>query len=287
MLASDLIPRLRELGFDLVLSDRVKKTSDIVELDITDTLAVKELVQEIEPDWIVNCAAYTQVDKAEEEKELAFKINGRGPGNLAKAAKLVSARLLHVSTDYVFGGEGQDRITPYTEDDPMHPCGVYGQSKRYGDELVSTILGDKALIVRPSWLHGVNGPNFLDTMLRLGQQFSEEKKELKVVGDQVGSPTHTAWLAEVICKLIVKDASGVFNVTSSGSVSWFDFAREIFDQTQLEVQVSTQTTKELGRPAPRPAFSKLSTEKLEEFLGEKCITWKESIAQHIEARRDS
>ena len=159
----------------------------------------------------------------------------------------------------------------------MYPCGVYGHSKRFGDELVSRILPNHSLIIRTSWLHGVHGPNFIDSILR----FAKQREEIRVVNDQTGSPTWSSWLAEIMLALLMKDARGVFNATSRGDITWFDFATEIVRLAGLQTRVLPQTTEELNRPAPRPVYSTLELSKLEAFLGKPCIDWKEGVAAHM------
>ena len=283
MLASDLRELLADKGVELLLTDVRKpdiSAPAIEHLDITNQAEVKDALLEVCPDWVINCAAYTQVDSAEDNQGAAFAINADGPGNLARAVREYGGAMLHISTDYVFGGPGQEgRNRPYKEEDKPVPCGVYGHSKRHGDELVEQLLPDQHLIVRTSWLHGVHGPNFVQTMLKLG----EENDELKVVNDQVGSPTWTKWLADMLARLIERDARGTFHATSRGGISWFDFANEIFSQAGLSVKIIPQTTEELARKAPRPAYSTLDVAKLEEFLDLECLSWKQAVKEHLSA----
>lgn len=282
MLAGDLVPRLRLSGAEVVLCDLNPagcEWGELLSLDITDAPAVSALVQQERPEWIINCAAYTAVDKAESESERAFEVNAMGPANLAAAASPIGARLLHISTDYVFGGrEGPPRDkVPYREDDRPYPSGVYGQSKRMGEELLRRTAGLHFVVVRTSWLHGKWGPNFVETMLRVGG----ERKQLRVVNDQVGSPTWTGWLADVIIKLAASKAQGFYHACSRGNISWYDFAKGIFEIAGMDVEVLPQTTEELARPAPRPAFSTLDTQKLESFLEQRCILWQEGVSAHL------
>ena len=285
MLAGDLIPLLFEKNAKLVLTDiRDEKRwgEQISFLDITDPKAVRNFVKDIHPEIIINCSAFTNVDAAETEQNIAFAVNARGPGNLASAARDFGARLVHLSTDYVFGGlASEDRgPVPYREEDTPDPCGISGHSKRFGDELVRGILPDNHLLLRTSWLHGIHGPNFVDTILSVGKQ----KEEIKVVDDQFGSPTWATWLATVIVKLLERDGRGTFHATSRGGVSWFEFAKEIIKLAHFETHVTPQSTHELGRPAPRPAYSTLDVRKLEKFLGEPCLTWQAGIVAHLSSR---
>ena len=284
MLAAALIPKLAQTGCELVLTDVVpgtKKLGRFLTLDISDAKMVRQVVAELTPDWILNCAAYTKVDDAERNQERAFMVNATGPGNLANAAKDHGSKVLHISTDYVFGGSGQLERTraPFTEEDVPVPCGVYGHSKRLGDELLRATLPNDHIIMRTSWLHGVGGPNFVETMLRIGKG----REELKVVNDQIGSPTWADWLADAMLGLLQKDARGLFNATSHGNISWFDFAKEIFASAGMPVRVLPQTTEELARPAPRPAYSVLDVSKLEDLLGVRSISWQEGVHAHLRA----
>lgn len=298
MLASDLIPLLLAEGAELTITDQLtgqRAGQEVLSLDITQVKDVLEAVKEVSPAWVINCAAYTKVDQAETQSELAFLVNGRGVGNLAEAALLTKSTLVHLSTDYVFGGSGADtpRHVPYREEDVPAPCGVYGHSKRYGEELILEMIPDRHLMVRTAWLHGKFGPNFVSTMLRLGKEAvdrkapersdAQAKKEIKVVNDQVGSPTYSRWLARTMIELLKREARGTYHVTSKGNISWFDFAKEIFAQAGLEVTVVPQSTEELGRPAERPAFSTLDLTKVESFLDMPCITWQEGIREHLKA----
>jgi dTDP-4-dehydrorhamnose reductase len=282
MLGQDLTAELEAAGVRLVLSDvRDDPSKRITALDITDSGAVEKIVAQASPSWIINCAAYTNVDKAESDYQAAFAINAAGTANLALAARAANCRLLHVSTDYVYGGrgipkDGQQRI-PYREDSPLAPCGIYGLSKRFGDELALHILPQSCLIVRTSWLHGRHGPNFVHAMLRLGH----EKTEIKVVNDQIGSPTWSRWLAQVLVQMVERKAHGIFHASSHGNISWCDFAREIFKQAGMTTKVDTQTSEELSRPAPRPAYSTLDVRKLEGFLGIRCPDWKDDLRGHL------
>lgn len=282
MLARDLIPLLVDAGCKLELTDLRTGEIDNIKVDclnITNLRQVREAVESFLPHWIINCAAYTAVDQSESAQEEAFNVNAIGPANLAKAAKDFGSYLLHISTDYVFGRStvARNDHRPFTEDDIPDPCGIYGQSKRFGDELVLSLLPERSLIVRTSWLHGVNGPNFVNTILKI----AKDKEEIKVVDDQIGSPTWSGWLSEVIVELLKRQVCGVYNVTSRGNISWFDFAKEIVTQSGLKTVVVPQATSELNRPAPRPAFSTLDISKLEKLLGRRCISWQDGLASHL------
>jgi len=284
MLAGDLLPPLIATGCRLLLVDKLGGEAaghQVKSLDITEAVSVSDVVEDFRPDWILNCAAFTGVDDAEVQRELALAVNAEGPRNLALALKQYGGALLHISTDYVLGADvpyGTSRA-PYTESEQPNPCGAYGATKLAGEKAVQEVLPDSSLIVRTSWLHGVHGPNFINTMLRV----ASERSELKVVDDQRGSPTWAGWLAVILIKLVERNARGIFHASSRGDITWFDFAEEIFRQAGKEIKVLRQTTQELARPAPRPAYSTFCLDKLENFLGERCITFQEGTTQHLKA----
>jgi len=199
-----------------------------VDLAVEDARAVERVVARERPEWIVNCAGYTQVDRAEAEPETAERVNARGPANLARAARETGARLLHISTDYVFDGRA---ARPYREDDPVGPLNVYGRTKLAGEQAVRDILPQGHLIVRTQWLFGEGGPNFVATILRLAR----ERSELQVVNDQHGRPTYAPDLATALWKLIACDARGTVHCANEGAATWFDVAKaaiEIADSTR-------------------------------------------------------
>lgn len=217
------------------------------EMDITNQSQVKEIIHRVQPDIVIHSAAHTKVDLAESEPEKAFAINAYGTRNVAVAAEQIKAKLVYVSTDYVFDGTGTE---PYDEFSPTSPLGVYGKSKLAGEQFVRD-LHSQFFIVRTSWVYGKHGANFVKTMLKLGS----EKKELSVVADQVGCPTYTLDLATTILELVSTEKYGVYHVSNSGQCSWYEFAKAIFDEAGIEVQVNPCTTEEFPRPAERPAYS--------------------------------
>lgn len=247
--------------------------TDVKDLDITDTKAVYEMVEDKKPNIIINCAAHTQVDKCEEQWDLAYKINAIGPKNLAEAAYRVGAEIVQVSTDYVFDGEATE---PITEFDTPNPKSAYGKTKLEGEKFVKE-LNPKHYIVRTAWLYG-DGNNFIKTMLKL----SETHKELKVVNDQVGTPTSTVDLARVIKNLVENKNYGTFHCTCKGICSWYDFAKEIFRQKGLDIKVNPCTTEEFPRPAKRPKYSVLRNYMLELTTGDITRDWKESLKEYLE-----
>lgn len=254
------------------------------DLDITNDVKVKSVVQEVQPEVIIHCAAYTAVDKAEEEKEQAYLVNAQGTRNIALAANVVGAKLCAVSTDYVFDGQA---TMPYDIDSPTTPQSVYGASKLAGETFVRELM-EKYFIVRTSWVFGLYGNNFVKTMLKLGRQ----GHSLKVVDDQIGSPTYTKDLAEFLLSLVQSEKYGTYHVSNTGACSWYEFARNIFQKTSLDVELSPCTTEKYPRPAPRPKYSVMSQqairsqgfkllppwqEALEDFLTELQSTYKTEV----------
>jgi dTDP-4-dehydrorhamnose reductase len=234
------------------------------DLDITDADAVTRAVRQARPDAVINCAAWTDVDGAEEHEAAATAINGAGAGNLAQQG----VHLVHVSTDYVFDGDARE---PYTEDAPTGPRSAYGRSKLAGER---AIAGAGAAIVRSSWLFGPHGRNFVDTMRRLGA----ERDELAVVDDQVGCPTYTGHLAAALVAIAEQGTTGVLHVAGGGRCSWFDLAVATFEETGLRCDVRPQSTADAGRPAPRPAFSALASTR-----GDAPVLppWREGLRAHL------
>ncbi|MEQ8464909.1 dTDP-4-dehydrorhamnose reductase [Coleofasciculus sp. E1-EBD-02] len=253
-------------------------------LDLTQPDKIRQVIGEVQPDVIVNAAAYTAVDKAETETELANAINGTAPTIMAEAAQELGATLIHVSTDYIFDGR---KNTPYTEEDTPEPINAYGQSKRLGEEGVLKNC-DRAIILRTAWVYGAQGKgNFVKTMLRLGA----ERDELRVVVDQVGTPTWTGDLASAIAQLVQSLKSdtltGIYHFTNSGVTSWYDFAVAIFEEAQqigfpLQIkQVIPITTAEYPTPAARPAYSVLSTQKISAVVGTHPPHWRTALRQML------
>ncbi len=238
------------------LKDEELILTDVAELDITNLEAVREFVKENKPEYIINCAAYTAVDKAEEQEELARKINAEGPKNLAIAANEEDCTLIHISTDYVFGGD-KDVKEIYTEEEGKNPVTVYGITKLEGERNIIDACF-KYYIFRTAWLYG-DGNNFVRTMIKLGQ----EKDELNVVADQHGSPTYAVDLASIIHQAIEKGIPyGVYHTTNQGFTTWFDFTKLIFEKANISCKVNPVTTEEFPRPAKRPLNSQLSKDKI-------------------------
>jgi len=219
------------------------------ELDVTDLEAARRIVSGVKPDAVIHAAAYTKVDQAETEQDEAYRVNAAGTRNIALAAEEAGARLCYVSTDYVFDGTADQ---PYREYDQPHPLSVYGKSKLAGEEFVRS-LSSKYFIVRTAWVYGEHGQNFVKTMLRLAR----EQDELRVVHDQIGSPTYTVDLAEFLLELVRTDYYGIYHATNTGSCSWYEFAQAIFAEAGIDVKVDPITTDQFPRPAKRPKYSVL------------------------------
>jgi dTDP-4-dehydrorhamnose reductase len=243
------------------------------DLDVTDEGECEAVMADLHPDAVVNCAAWTDVDGAEASEDEAMAVNELGAGNLSAAARRYGARVAYVSSDYVFDGT---KGAPYVEGDIPEPISAYGRSKAAGE--TSTAYGnDRHMIVRSSWLFGTRGGNFVETMLRL----ASEQQEVVVVSDQVGSPTYTRHLAAALAELIETDQYGIHHVAAAGECSWFDFCQEIFDLEGCECRVMAGTTEMLGRPAPRPAYSALGTER----HGAPVLPhWRDGLRQYLRER---
>jgi dTDP-4-dehydrorhamnose reductase len=266
------------LGHDVVLA-AANAGHEVVgfghqELDLTDAAAVESRIGNERPDVIINCAAWTDVDGAEEAEVEAMAVNGTGAGTIAAAAASVAAKLVYVSSDYVFDGE---KDSPYVETDQPAPLSAYGRTKLAGEE-ATVAANESHFVVRSSWLFGVSGPNFVETMLRL----AADHGEVLVVRDQVGSPTYTWHLAYGIVRLIEGGAYGIHHMAAAGSCSWYDFAREIFEQARIECNVLSGTTEMLGRPAPRPSLSALLSEREHAI---RLPSWRDGLAGYLAQRQ--
>ena len=248
--------------------------TDSQELDITDKNMVMEYVEKEKPEYIINCAAYTAVDKAEEEEELAEKVNSEGPKNLAIAADKYNCILVHISTDYVFNGD-LDINKTYKENDKTLPVTVYGKTKKEGEDNIIQ-NSSKYYILRTAWLYG-EGNNFVRTMLKL----SKEKEEINVVNDQHGSPTYTEDLASIIKQIIDKKIPyGIYHTTNIGYTTWFDFTKKIFELSNISCKVNPVTSEEFVRPAKRPKNSKLSKDKILEE-GITIPDWEDGLKRYL------
>jgi dTDP-4-dehydrorhamnose reductase len=273
MLAHDVRRIGERAGHELILVD-------LPELDITDEQAVIAFYERERPEATINCAAWTDVDGAESKREAAQAVNAQGAGNLARAASATDSPLLHLSTDYVFDGtpplDATGRPRPYVESDATGPQSVYGETKLAGEREVLA-ASQAHTVVRTAWLYGIDGPNFVATMLRL----SGEREAVQVVDDQIGSPTWSGHLAPAILGLLERQVSGLVHLTGTGSVSWNGFAKEIFHQAELDCRVEAATSAEMARPAPRPAWSAMESER-DDVLP--MPDWRDGLAGYMAAR---
>lgn len=246
------------------------------ELPINNSTEIEKKFQEHKPAYLINCAAYTAVDKAESEKDLASEINGTAVGNLATISKQFNCKFIHVSTDYVFNGNA---ITPLKETDAVDPVNAYGASKLLGEQLALQNNSD-SIIIRTSWVYSFYGKNFVKTMMRL----MNEKERIGVVNDQIGSPTCAADLAEAIIKIISSDKweSGIYNFSNEGIISWFDFANEIKRLIHSHCVINPLTTEQFPTPAKRPKYSVLDKTKIQNTFSIYLKDWKESLKVCIE-----
>ena len=265
------------LGQDLARAC-MRREHDVValsrpELDITDAAAVADAFRGHRPDAVANCAAYTDVDGAEADEAAAMRVNDEGAGLLAAAAAGVGAKVLYPSSDYVFDGRKRD---PYVESDLTRAISAYGRSKQAGETAVAA-ANPRHFIVRASWLFGVGGQNFVETMLRIGR----ERAEVVVVSDQVGCPTYTRHLAAALADLLETDEHGIHHIAGDGAASWFDFAQEIFDQADVDCRVLAGTSEMLARPAPRPSYSVLGSERRHP---RRLPDWRRGLAAYLAER---
>ncbi|RQN02454.1 dTDP-4-dehydrorhamnose reductase [Clostridium butyricum] len=247
---------------------------DVDKLDITDLNSVKNVLNTIKPDVVINCAAATNVDGCESDEDFAFKVNSLGPRNLAIVCEEIGAKLVQVSTDYVFSGVGEKPLTEY---DLTAPYSVYGKTKLLGENYVREFCS-KYYIVRTAWLYGYVGHNFVYTMRRLGK----EKDSINVVNDQIGNPTHANDLAYHILKLIETDEYGIYHCTGKGECSWYDFAKMIIELSGEECIVNPCTSEEYKTPAKRPEYSSLDNMTLRNTVGDEMRNWQDAIKSFIE-----
>lgn len=266
-----------QLGYDVIkeLDSRAVecKGVDLQDFDITDREQTLSYIKEYKPDVVVHCAAYTAVDKAEDDEENCRKVNVEGSENLALACKELDAKMLYVSTDYVYGGNGE---TPFETSDETDPKSVYGRTKLEGENAVRKHL-DKYFVVRTSWVFGINGNNFVKTMLRLGA----ERDELNVVADQIGSPTYTPDLARLICDLIVTEKYGIYHGTNENYCSWAEFAAEIMRLGGRKAIVNPIPSSQYPARAQRPLNSRLSKTCLDEAGIDRLPTWQNALERYI------
>lgn len=265
-LGSDVVKRGENKGLNMVgIGSK--------ELDITNKLDVEKYVKSLNPDAVIHCAAYTAVDKAEEEQEVCWKVNVEGTKYLVEAAKAINAKFIYISSDYVFDGSGEE---PFKESSFPNPIGTYGKTKLEGELIVQETL-EEHFIVRISWVFGVNGNNFVKTMLKL----AESREELNVVGDQYGSPTYTIDLADTLLDMVSGEKYGIYHASNEGYCSWADFAKEIFNQSNIEMQVNAITTEEYPTKAKRPLNSRMSKQKLEESGFNLLPPWQDAVKRYL------
>lgn len=275
-----------QLGKELLLPSRSQHLMigfDEKECDITARDAVRDVLSREEPDVVINAAAYTAVDKAEEERALAFAVNDEGVRNIAIVAREISARLITISTDYVFGGESQRELNvPINEDSSTDPCNVYGASKRAGELAAQEEYPEGVLVVRTSSLHGSQGPNFVHTILRL----LEEREKISVVADQFMSPTWAGWLADVLLQLAERAEVGCLHASSAGAITWYQFAEAIRELASFEsgspALITPIPTEQYPTPAQRPRYSVLDCSRLEATIPRVVIGWEEGLRAHLD-----
>lgn len=269
-----------QLGYD-VMNELSKRGIegigvDVEEMDITDAAACQSVIAQAEPDAVIHCAAYTAVDAAEDNMELCRRVNAEGTRNIAKVCAKLDIKMMYISTDYVFNGTGE---RPWEPDDHREPLNVYGLTKYEGEIAVEQNL-QKYFIVRIAWVFGVNGKNFIKTMLRLGK----ERGAVSVVDDQVGSPTYTYDLARLLVDMIQTEKYGRYHATNEGLCSWYEFACEIFRQAGMdEVQVSPVSSDQFPAKAKRPFNSRMSKEKLSENGFERLPSWQDALGRYLKA----
>lgn len=266
-----------QLGFDVVKELEKRGIEavgvDIDEMDITDEASVDKVIKEAAPDAVIHCAAYTAVDAAEDNEELCRKVNADGPRNIAKVCKELDIKMIQISTDYVFNGEGE---RPWEPEDAADPQSVYGQTKYEGEQAVQENL-DKYFIVRIAWVFGINGKNFVKTMLNL----AKTRDTLTVVNDQFGSPTYTYDLAKLLVDMVQSEKYGIYHATNEGICSWYDFACAIFKEAGIEMNVLPVSSAEYAAKAKRPANSRMSKDKLEANGFDRLPTWQDALKRYI------
>lgn len=266
-----------QLGFD-VMNELKKRDieavgTDVQEMDITNRAAVEAVLLAEKPDAVIHCAAYTAVDGAEDNEEICRNINTEGTKYIAKVCRELDCKMMYISTDYVFDGQG-DR--PWEPDDERHPLNVYGQTKCEGEEAVEEIL-DKYFIVRIAWVFGLNGKNFIKTMLNLGKT----RDKITVVSDQIGSPTYTYDLAKLLVDMVQTEEYGKYHATNEGLCSWYEFACEIFKQAGIAVEVTPVTSEEYPAKAKRPFNSRMNKDKLEQRGFQRMPDWKDALHRYL------
>ncbi|SYX86445.1 dTDP-4-dehydrorhamnose reductase [Paenibacillus alvei] len=265
-LGADVVRLFSQEGYEVFGLERSQ-------LDITDDMMCNKVIGNLQPKVIIHCAAYTAVDNAETDQDNAYSVNAIGTRNIAVAAECVGAKVCYISTDYVFDGTS---YRPYVEYDNTNPLTVYGKSKRAGEQLVQSLCS-RWFIVRTSWVYGIDGNNFVKTMLKLGK----ERESLQVVNDQWGSPTYTCDLAAFLEKLVITEKYGVYHASNTGTCSWYEFAKAIFEVAQMPVKVEPCTTEQFPRPALRPRYSVMEPMAIRVNGFPSIRHWKEALIDFI------
>jgi dTDP-4-dehydrorhamnose reductase len=275
-----------QLGQDMTICAQLRGHSatgvDYPVIDITSAQSTRDAIIGARPDVVINCAAHTAVDLCETESAKAFAINADGVRNIGSACSDVNAKLVHISTDYVFDGT---KTTPYIESDPTNPQSVYGKSKLAGEQACLASC-KQHFIFRIAWLYGTRGNNFLKAIRTRAQKLAETGETLNVVSDQIGTPTYTAHVCQQIEKMMTTDHYGLYHCTNEGVCSWFDFAKAIIDAYKIPVQILPCTTKEFPRPAPRPAYSVLENQHLKQLGLNIMPKWEVGLREYIEEEKN-
>ncbi len=271
-----------QLGHDVV--NELKKRGhtpigvDVEEMDITDSAAVEQEMKKDALDAVIHCAAYTAVDAAEDNREICMRVNAEGTRNIARVCRELDIKMIYISTDYVFDGEGE---RPWEPDDARNPLNVYGESKYQGELAVEEYL-DKYFIVRIAWVFGVNGKNFIKTMLRL----AETHKEINVVNDQTGSPTYTYDLAVLVADMAETEKYGRYHATNEGLCTWYEFAKEIFAQAEVDIKVNPVSSEEFPAKAKRPHNSRMDKSKLTQNGFRLLPSWQDALKRYLEVLKN-
>lgn len=265
-LGHDVMNELKKRGHEAV-------GVDVEEMDITSEARVNEVMDSVQPEAVIHCAAYTAVDRAEENEEICRKVNAAGTGYVARACRKLDCKMLYLSTDYIFAGDGE---RPWEPEDEAAPLNIYGQTKFEGEQAVRKYL-EKYFIVRISWVFGVNGANFIKTMLRLGR----ENGAVSVVDDQIGSPTYTYDLSVLLVDMIESEKYGAYHATNEGICSWYEFAVEIFKTAGMDVKVTPVDSSAFPAKAKRPKNSRMSKEKLVKNGFNKLPPWQDALQRYL------
>lgn len=266
-LGYDVVKELEKRGYQAIGVDREQ-------MDLTSTQQIKECIENVNPEAIIHCAAYTAVDKAEDEEELCRRVNAIATKEIAEYAKVLDIPMIYISTDYVFDGT---KVGEYTEEDTPNPINVYGKTKYEGEVYIQELL-EKYYIVRISWVFGENGNNFIDTMLKL----SKDRELLNIINDQIGSPTYTKDLASLLVDMIENDKYGIYHATNEGYCTWYEFANEIFNVSDTNIEVNPIVTSEYPTKAKRPMNSKMNKDKLNINGFIKLREWRYALKDYIE-----